>query len=485
MTVAEVHRLFESSPAIRLVRRKENAPLVVAFLFSAFKADGVTGPRLLSQVNDALEAFLGEMAESGFELPAGKTTAAWLKEWAGEDAGLVRIWHDESSREALVELTAEAERVLLWMQGCLRREHVGVESKVREIWRDMEEIVELATDNPDARLLRLERQIEELEKQAKAIRDGTDAFVPAGARVINERFGRLVAKVRELPGDFREVEDRLRRIAREVSSRALEATANRGQLVGFALDAHTELRESPQGQSVDGFMDFLRPPELQEEFIQMVELINSVNELSPDYRQDATLRNFFGLLSREVVRVQASRQRLVGVLRNVLDAQKRRESQAVTVALRETMQLIHQHADALYAAGFRTEIADEIWINGAMSRPLWQEATGIELNVAPEEAITTDLSALRAFLAMAPVNLDTLRDNIRDSVARRPYATLADVVRDHPPTLGVVEVLGYILLALNGTQNAEVDENQTEIVELTLAGAELRRLRCPSILFAA
>jgi hypothetical protein len=382
----------------------------------------------------------------------------------------------------MVELTADAERLLTWVQSFVRREHVGVESKVREIWRDLDAIVEMATDNPDARLLQLERQIAELNRQRTEIVE-KGHFERAGERAINEAYSRLVGKVRELPGDFREVEDRLRKIARAIGTRSLDPEVNRGQLLGFAIDSHTELAESPQGQSVDGFLDMLRPPDMQDQCLSMVDLVYAVRELSLVNRQDPTLRQLFSLLVCEAKRVQRSRQRLIGVLRTVLDQHRRRDSRAVTGAIKECLALIHAHSNQLDDAGFESHVGGEPWFNPIMSRGLWQAPSGANLGSVPMEDATNDPDAIRALLAVNSINLDDLAENIRQTLKSIPMASLAQVVKAHPPQTGIVEVLGYILLALTDSSiSAVIDEQQCEIVEIGDAPL-LRRLRCPLILF--
>ncbi len=484
MNYAEVSLLFDNAPAIRLLRRREHAPIIVAFLFSAFKGAHAGGPRPLQAVTDECEAYLAALAAEGVELSSVKTANIWLRELASDPVGILRIWHDENTREPMVELTADAERVLTWLEGFRQKAHVGVESKIREIWRDIETIVGMATENPDSRLLQIDRQIDELNEQKRAILEA-GKFQRAGERAINEAYVLLASKVRQLPGDFREVEDRLRRIAREIASRALSDDSNRGDLLGYALDAHRDLAQSPQGQSVDGFLDFLRPPHLQDEFIDLVDLVYDIRELASENRADASLRNVFGLMAREARRVQHSRRRLVSALRHVLQTSQREENKAVSEALRECLHLIHANAEELQSARFELPVPDTVAINPLMSRSLWFESRSANLGGIPLDGAVSDPDALRAFLEAKDVDLGTLAENIRQTLQKHPYATLADVVREHPPELGIVEILGYILIALtNSGIGAVVDEVRTEIVTIAVDGVE-RSLRCPAILFAA
>jgi hypothetical protein len=72
--------------------------------------------------------------------------------------------------------------------------------------------------------------------------------------------------------------------------------------------------------------------------------------------------------------------------------------------------------------------------------------------------------AFKHLAEMQRLDWDTMRSNIASMVASTERATLPELLHEHPPTGGTIEVLGYLQLAHD--EGHEVDENEVEVVHI-------------------
>jgi hypothetical protein len=223
MNFTDLQMQFAESPCLRLLRA-ENAPLVLATLFAAFKREHhAVVPE--SRLRSLLEIEMEEVRDSD-ALLGEKSARDYLVEWADASHGYVHRFQPADSDEPGYELTPEIERVFQWVESLKPRPHVGTESKFKSLARTLAEIIENATREPDVRIqklraeqARLQAQIDEIEKTG---------MVPVySATQINERFQNLLELARQLLGDFREVERHFRVVTEDIVIRQTDATATR------------------------------------------------------------------------------------------------------------------------------------------------------------------------------------------------------------------------------------------------------------------
>jgi hypothetical protein len=108
MNFTDLQLQFAQSPTLRLLRA-ENAPLVLATLFAAFKREHhAVVPE--SRLRSLLEIEMEELREA--DTPHGEKSAKdYLIEWADAEHGYVHRFQPADSDEPAYELTPEIERV--------------------------------------------------------------------------------------------------------------------------------------------------------------------------------------------------------------------------------------------------------------------------------------------------------------------------------------------------------------------------------------
>ncbi len=474
-------KLLLDLPAVRLIRA-HNAPLVLGFMQRVFKsAQRVSLPE--GQLRASLEAFLDDCRE-GDPLAYPKTAAEYLADWCNDDLGFLRRYYGSDTDEPLYELTTGSEKALLWLDSLRTTRFVGTESRLESVFAGLDEILKFSDDDPTRRIEQLLAEIAEIHAQIDRIRatGKAEAFTPVK---INERYALILSTARELLADFRQVEDNFKRIAREIAERHARPGVTKGAIVGHLLDSHDALRKSEQGQSFFAFWELLLSPEKQLRFQEQVAQVSALAALDADNRDNVLLRHFVSHLLREGEGVVESHQRLSANLRRVLDTTHLAERRRIG----ELIQEIRHGAVALRAAPpgeanfFEVQVFPDVF--GSLGRPLWQAPESV-ISRGPIEEETGALSVedLRRFHSLPELRLRQLRENVEACLATATSGavTLPQILERFPPREGIMEVIGYLIVASDETRHY-IAEDYEEIVEWGPA-ENPQRWRVPRLLFS-
>lgn len=443
MDFAQVSLLLKH-PAARLLRA-DQAAFALAFLHTAFKESGQTAvPEELLKAR--LEHWLTERREAetfAWERPARE----YLEEWCAEDRAWLRKVHAGGGLDPAYELTSATEKALAWLESLRGQAFVGTESRLEGIFRELDELLRQTSDDPEARIEYLRAERAKLDDEIARLLTGgkPQTFEPWQ---VNERYARVLEDARTLVSDFRQVEENFRRLAQEVVERQTAAGSTKGEIVGRVLDSHDSVRESPQGRSFYGFVRLLLDPVRREQFEEQVERALQIPTLVDELRDDPLLRRLFPRLRAEQEKVGSSTQRLTANLRRALETARLAERRRVRELIGEiqTLALRVKENPPPRADFFDVEELAEIW--PGLSRPLWDEAHAIALDAgltaAPADADMSDFARLSGLPLLA---LETLRANVGACLEDRDFVLLTEVLERFPATQGVLEVLGYLILA--------------------------------------
>lgn len=467
--------LMLESPPVKLLRA-QNAPLLLGFLHREFKQEHrVAIPE--GQLRTALESELDERREAE-PLAYPQTAADYLAQWCGDSQGFLRRYYGPGSDEPLYELTSGAERALLWLESLREAQFVGTESRLESIFTDLETLLEQASNNPEERIQKLEEKASAIQAEVDRIR--ATGQVTSFTRVqINERYARVLATARELLGDFRQVEENFKRVAREIAERHAQPGITKGAIVGHMLDSHDALRSSEQGQSFFAFWELLLSPERQGRFQEAVSAVSAFDSLDEQNRRNPLLRHFVSHLLREGEKVVESHQRMSGNLRRVLDTTHLTERRRLGELLQEIRQAALAVRDQPPDGDDFFSVEDFPEVFASMTRPVWQEPDSVASNKAVEEQENElALDDLRRFRNLPQIRLQELRRNIETCLARDDTVTLQQVLDLFPPRHGMMEVIGYLAVAANEPRHFVGEES--EVIQLP---PRRQRWRVPRVLF--
>ena len=434
-------KLMLDTPPVKLLRA-QNAPLLLGFLHRVFKeGHRVTIPE--GQLRTALESELEERREAE-PLAYAQTASEYLALWCNDAQGFLRRYYGPGSDEPLYELTSGSERALLWLESLRESRFVGTESRLESIFAELETLLEQASSNPDERIRKLEERYASIRAEMDRIRatGQVDSFTPVQ---INERYARVLATARELLGDFRQVDENFKRIAREIAERHARPGMTKGAIVGHMLDSHDALRSSEQGQSFFAFWQLLLSPERQARFQDTVVSVTALSALDDENRRNPLLCHFISHLLREGEKVVESHQRMSGNLRRVLDTTHLSERRRLGELLQEI------RGAALAVRQQPPDVDDFFAVDGfpevfaSLSRPLWQSPESIASNAAiDEEDGQLALDDLRRLRNLPQIRLQELRRNVDSFLTSAEAATLQQVLDAFPPGHGMMEVIGYL-----------------------------------------
>ena len=225
------------------------APLVLSALQALFEQnrDGVA-------LDDALLALAGlleqhannadfEIGEADFAALARKELRAWIKRELVVE------------REGRLHATDALEKALAFVDALEGRFMTTTASRLSVVQREIENLESSLNPDPQSRVLRLRRQIAELEKELEATQSGRVA-VPDRAEA-EERIREIYVLAIGLRADFRRVEDSWREADRLLRHSIVNEQQHRGAILDRLLDGHDVLLDTPEGRVFHGFQQQL------------------------------------------------------------------------------------------------------------------------------------------------------------------------------------------------------------------------------------
>lgn len=298
------------------------------------------------------------------------------------------------------------------------------------------------------RLAALQRQRAEIDEQVGAIRSGADGGLDDTA--IRERYAQAVATARELLADLREVEENFRALDRDVRLRATTWNGPRGEFLKTVFGSTAEIGASDQGRSWKAFWEHMLSARQQAELEELLAAVGDVPALAGVGDQiDELLREELFVAAEATQRTVAS---LSAQLRRFLDERSWTESRRIHEVIRATLAAALAVRDrdvrelGSELPGMRADIALPL------ERPLHTPRTTTRLNsAAAAEDGPTAVEALADLFDISHIDLTALRSAVAETVAAHGgRATLAQVVRAHPLTEGLAELIGYLQVSDDG-----------------------------------
>ena len=475
---------LQHAPGVRLLKA-DHAALIISFLQRHFKREqriAIPLTELAERLANTLEV-LNEQVPGSYPRPA----QSYLTEWADEQHHYIRITTPASSDTPLVELTAETERAIGWIEELHGQPFVGTESRFLHIVQLLREIMQKSTVDPVERLAQLEQQRDAIQQQIDQIRQTGVVDDVYSTTQLKERFFEACNGARQLLRDFRLVEDRFRDIARALQKAQLEANMRKGALVGFVLDADAELKSSDQGRSFYTFWDFLMASSQQDELYELLNAVQHQPDLQPIIHEGRILQRLPSHLLAAGEQVVQSNAGLAQQLRRMLDEQSIAERRRVRAIVSEIKQMAFRATGTVSEEGTFIELEGPPETHLVMEHGLWEPGetffvADLPVNADDEELAFDDLLSLHT---QFHIDKALLYRNIEALLDLRVQVTLADVLAHYPPEKGLAEVLAYCTLAANDPDHT-IDEQRTETIDLPVAtpsGREMRTLTIPRVLY--
>ncbi len=254
-------------------------------------------------------------------------------------------------------------------------------------------------------------------------------------------------------------------MARALAEEQTKPGTTKGRIVGQLLDTHAALKgKSSQGQSFYAFWNLLSSPERQERWRELIRHVYRLETISADLRTNQLLERLSSRLLVEGERVVRSNERMAATLRRALESAATGEDRRLRELIREIQQL---------ALACRPTPPDENdfsnWSGIQTCSPLLAERSGSPRAAGRSDGDpifaehTLDMNMLERFRALVDLNLTRLRDHVRACLLSTESVLLSQVLERFPPHEGILEIVGYLVVATQDAHNYVPGDQFTDV----------------------
>ena len=477
--ISETQRLVDHA-AVRLLR-SSNAALTLTFLHRAFKEHHtISVPE--SHLRARLENFLDE-ARRHSPGAYSQSASEYLASWCGTEHLLLKKLYSDEVEEPVFELTTAAERAMQWLEDLHSRPFISAESRFELIFRQLEEIALFSTPDAERRIAALRAQQAALQAQIESVRASNTAEAYTAVQ-LTERFANVLDLARGLAGDFRQLEENFKEVARALAEAQAQPGATKGGIVGQLLDTHAALKDSSQGQSFYAFWNLLSSPERQQRWRELTRQVYRLDSIDPGLRANRLLERLSSRLLVEGERVVRSNERMAATLRRALENNASGEDRRLRELIREIQQLALSFRASPPAEENFIDIGGPPEIFATFSRSFWQlDTTGRVAGDFAFAAQGLDWEIVHRFQALTDLNLAQLREHVQACLVAADSVLLSELLHRFPPREGILEVVGYLVLAMQDSKHY-VAEDQFAQVRLNAGNGNNESWQVPEVLFA-
>ncbi|CAA6677378.1 MULTISPECIES: DUF3375 family protein [unclassified Lentimonas] len=447
---SQFDQYFDNSPTLKLLRM-QHAGFILSFFQQSFKENGLT-----QIAEEDLEALLDqqllEMRARNVEVMS-RDARFYLTQWCEEGYQLLQKRFSEEDRSYVYKLTKHSEKALSWLEDLRRGDKRGYTTSDSRFGRIISELRRIDRDtnaDPEARRKELLKQRDVIDAELKQIRDtGTvDTLDPAA---VKDALHDLEADLDAFMSDFRAIEETFRDQSREIQNLHLEQQLSKGDYVAHVLDADEELRGRDQGRSYFGFRESMTSVENREE---LQALTNRAVALAHEHNLDAMpFDRLPRRLFNEVNHVASIYRRITGQLRRVVEEQSSKQSRYLLELLGEA-RLLAKSCGELPNDVALHDWEDPLRFNNLMEVGFWEAPQRGRFDEI-ESDDSHDSESLKEALGRIgkPLNLPKYRKRIANVLEQQPQVSLRELVERFPVESGVVDVVAYIAVAGEGSQN--------------------------------
>jgi hypothetical protein len=464
MDLASLVLYFTDSPVVRLIR-SPNGAFITQFLHSQFK-QSATIVRPMDELLLALRQFK-ESIRHDYPQALRDKPEHYLAEWCAADCRWLHRFLDANNEQPMYQLTPASEEVLALLDRALDQGlgFIGTESRLKLVINSLSDLVVQASADPQARIDHLRQQRQRIDDELSRIENEgvVDSYRPAQIR---ERFATAVAMLKQLQGDFRAVEERFKAITSEVQHRQQLGEQTRGGILGHALDAEDLLKREDQGVSFHEFVRFILSPTQQEHLRDIISQLTDISEIAHQGEGLDVIRRMVPSLLAEAQKVMRTNQRLSATLNRLLDRRAHQERLRLASVLRDIRAIAVQLAHSPPSDRVSIEVPSHIEVHSPTSRTFWRPKPVLQRITLTENDVdqSRKQSAFAQLVRLRRLDWKQLRRQVVDAARLAPGATLADLLAEHPPENGVIEVLAYLQIARDDGHSIQRDATQTIVV---------------------
>ena len=488
MNYEQIKVLIKNSPTIKMLR-SNNAALIISFLQSQFRETNeqpISNSLLIQKLADYLDELNyqdegDEMDLSSLNLDSVDRARKYIEQWTDEKNRYLSNYTDENSKDIMNVPTKHTSRVFQIVELLKDRKLVGTESKFKDIFNKLKELIDNSIEDPVKKIEELEKRKAEIEDQIRKIKREQTVSTFEDYQ-IKSRYDDVTKLTNELIGDFREVEENFKIIVRSIYEKQSDKSLSKGKLLQYTFDSLDELKQTDQGKSFYAFWNFLLDDVSQEELKVLVNEVYKILEDRGIDFNDKFLRRAKTILHLSGRKVWDSNNLLADKLSRIIAEKNLEERKKAKEAINKIRNLALQLIDNKPSLEFYIVIEEDAMIDLPMEKKLGEEQIISEFDEQPKLADNVfDFESLSNLIKTNHINRKELLNNIDSILNEKDVVTLKEVLDVYPILKGLAEVLGYYSL-VQTNDRFFIKQEVTEYLKFDSVNEKY--LKAPQVIFS-
>ncbi|WP_233897291.1 DUF3375 family protein [Tenacibaculum piscium] len=467
MTNKNLLTIIKNSPSIEILRSK-NRELIFDFFLTVFNNDNkrnISSEDIILSLTDFLNhhnIHLEETESNTIDTLEIKAKNA-IKNWTNK--GFLTNYKNENG-DVFYELSTHTNKTINWIYSLEKKEFVGAESKFKDIFNKLKELVEFTNEDVDKRIEILEDKKLKIEQEIQQLKIGEDVKIFETHEII-PRFQELTYSAKELLSDFKEVEDNFKNITKDIYKKQTNQNFTKKDILTFTFDALDDLKESHQGKNFYAFWKFLIDTNFQEEWNVLTdELYQTLTDKNIPIN-DAFLKNMKSYLHASGNKVYQANDKMADKLSRIIrenDNSDKKNSKKVILQIKNYLTQISETKKT-------PDLSIAIELNNNIHIPFdkrltLQQKKEITYNKKPkiaENDISKSVQLNKIFKENA-IDKNLLRKRIKEMLRLKSQITLHEIIENYGGIKkGLPEIFGYFGIIKDFTHSFN-SEKQQEII---------------------
>lgn len=461
---SKISNILNTSPSVELLRLR-NREAIIIFLINTFsnQQSAISSENIHTQLADYLEFKEIENDEENqidffdsYEMKAKKFIQIWTNK------GFLTNYQDERG-EIFYELSSHSSKTIDWLTSLKKEEYVGTESKFKNIFSQLKELVEFTNDDTETRIQLLEDKKLEIEQQIQRINTGEDVKVFEEFEIV-PRFNQLNQSAKELLSDFKEVEDNFKEITKNIYQKHADGSLSKSDILEFTFEALDELKESQQGKSFYAFWSFLLNPELQLEWETLTKELYKTIEDKGIPVNDIFLKGMKKHLHSSGQKVYKANDKMAEKLSRIIRENETSKSEVTKKIIQEIKKSLLEINKAKKKTEISFELETDFEINIPFERKLTMEQSEEQTYKARPKLADEDIinsNHLTKLFAQSNIDKDILRKRIKDVLKHKSQTTIYEVIENYGGIeKGLPELFGYIGIVKEFKYSISIEKTQ-------------------------
>lgn len=319
------------------------------------------------------------------------------------------------------------------------------------------------SDDMSNKIKELNKQKQHIEQQIADIEAG--AYLPLSEHEQQERIKEIYHLSSQLTGDFRLMEEKIRKLDKDLRISMIDNEQSRGDVMAFLLEQEQQLAQTEAGHAFDGFFQLLSDEHYNLEFREHLACI--LNHRASQYlnhKQKHYLSYLIRELNKEAERVLKMRRRMTDEFSHFIQSGAIHENRVVDKLIaqleQKALKLTEQDIDlnkmlnmALTTGNIQINSPDKIKLKQADENIIIGE-TNVQINHTPSEDILKNIEL---------ISLKHIAKEMKMVLKQHGSLSLAQMSQYLPIHSGLEGLVAYIRIAkmLNAT---EVNTQKEQII---------------------